>query len=229
MKPNLFTNRPPGSPEEDELVGAFIRQREDDRRRRRYRQLLARNYDLRSPLASVVTTSPATKTRRRWSTWAAAAAALVALSLALFLLKPISQPTSDDLLASYLAVEEYNVPLSRSTAATDHGIPEREIGLLVDYGAGRFQAVIARMNEQLSATGQFYVALALITQERDAEANQLLKSLEQDPRYGKPATWYRTLVLLRAGSTEEAKARLQAYTAADLAYYRRARDLLATL
>lgn len=218
MKRDIFQH----TPSEDQIIGDFIRQRGNEHLRRRYRNLLSRDHNRPRPPAP---DRGARAMVRRVLPWAAAAAALAGLILGVYHWTGPGSRAGGELLASYLDVADYYVPLTRSSAAV-RPVDKRDVDLLLDFGAKRFDRVIAREGEHLQPTGRFYLALALITTGRYGEAQLQLERLRDDPHYAAEANWYHTLLLLRSGSVGVAETRLRAYQPADVLYYGRARTLL---
>ena len=221
-----FTSSEPGSEEEERLLGSFVRQRGNEKLKQRYGKQLLTEQGISQP--------PRDKRKRgvllRFSPTlrriAAGAAFLVGLAATLLYLNLPS--AYETLLAENLEVENYYLPFTRSGEKPTQVRSAIETQLLLDYGAGRFERVTANVGANLSLTGRFYLALALVVIEREGEARYEFQQLIGDTDLGKEAAWYDILLQLRAGGIEAGKQRLAAYTSDDLMHYRKARELLLT-
>jgi hypothetical protein len=213
---NPLLNTAEGSPEEDHMVGSFVRQRGQQALRERYAQRIAQDHGIHRPSRKRVL--------QRFLPAAAAAVVLLALGTFAWLNQPSPMET---LLADNLYVEDYYVPINRSSAPNDESqLTSSESQLLLSFGAKRFQEVIALEPMAKSPTARFYVGLALISQERDAEARTVMQGLLDDTSYGEEARWYDTLLALRMGDRVNAKSALATYTPNNLSYYQKAQELL---
>ena len=222
-----FTSSEPGSEEEEHLLGSFVRQRGNEKLKQRYAmKLLTEQGISRPPLdtnkkGTLLRLSPALRRI------AAGAALLVGLAAALLY---VNLPSAyEALLAENLEVENYYLPFTRGGEDPVQVRSAIETQLLLDYGAGRFDRVTANIGADLSVTGRFYVALALIVTEREDEARHEFQQLIGDTEIGEESDWYDILLQLRAGEIEAGKRRLAAYTPDDLMHYRKAQELLRTL
>jgi hypothetical protein len=224
-----FDNVPPDSPEEDRLVGSFLRQRGNNYLRERYAKKLETLHGISVGTPNTYTSVRQLFAMRPLLRYIAAVAAIIGIAIPAYFL---SQPTSasDQLLAEYLGVEDYYIPISRSTIprGEEDRVSRSDIQLLLDYGAGHFERVTARAGSPLSHTGTFYVALALIVTNREEEAIRQLAPLTQEGEYMDEAFWHTSLLQLRLGDVAAARKGLESYKPGD-SYYHKAQALLSLL
>lgn len=232
MKPNNpLLQTLPDSPEEDRLLGDFVRQLNKAALREKYADGLAKNHGIVEPERPSL---PLGKTPRRslravWRSRTAqiAAIALLVLSAGTGWYLSNRASTEEGLLAAYLAVEDYYVPVTRSKPAPQLPATLIERQLLLDFGAKRFDKITALKNVPLTPTGNFFLALAFIATERPEEALQTFALIPADDlEYGVEANWYATLLHLKLGNREKAIERLRYYAASDELFSLRARTLL---
>lgn len=222
-----FTSSEPGSEEEEHLLGSFIRQRGNEKLKQRYATKLLIDQGIAQP--PLDTNKKGILLRLSPTLRSIAAGATLLLGLAAALLYLNLPSAYETLLAENLEVENYYLPFTRGGEDPMQVRSVIETQLLLDYGAGRFDRVTANVGANLSVTGRFYLALALIVTEREDEARHEFQQLIGNTDLGKEAAWYDILLQLRAGEVEAGKRRLAAYTSDDLMHYRKAQELLRTL
>lgn len=216
---NPLLNTPEGSAAEESMVDAFIQQRGDRDLRKRYARLLEREHNVVRPMSTP---------RRRYA-WVASIAA--GLALLIGALTWWNQPSKYEvLLAGHLNVEDYYLPNFRGAVApVDNQLTTEEGQLLLLFGAKRFDEVIVQAQVAQSPTAQFYLALALIEQQRYEEGRSLMQQLATHPDYGNEARWYDALLLLQLGELPAGIEKLADYPPSATGYYSRAQELLQQL
>jgi hypothetical protein len=232
MKPdNPLLQALPDSPEEDRLLGDFVRQLNRAALRTKYAKRLTTDHGIVEPECPRVSTvlAPDRPLRTVWRSRVAQIAALTLLIFSAGTAWYFSERASaeQELLAAYLLVEDYYVPITRSAPAQQLPLTVIERQLLLDFGAQRFDKITALINVPLTPTGNFFLALSFIATERPEEALQTLALISaDDPEYGVEADWYATLLRLKWGNRAKAIERLQYYAASEEFLSVRARALL---
>jgi len=230
MKKLPILNTPPGSDEEDRVVADFVQKLFESDLRQRYATKLAATHGVELPPEDVTTASipnidirPRLLSRRFYLTVAAG----VALLIAAFFLFTGGEDEFDSLLAQNLAVESYYLPFTRGESPAAGS--RLEAKLLLDYGAGHFDRVVARQGATLTPVGRFYLSLALIVKGRMDEARVQLANIPAEDKLRAEADWFSLMLELQDGATPRELEKLRAYGPEDIAYYRRAQQLLAAL
>ena len=225
METNPLLNTPPDSKQEDHMVGSFLRQVGKRNLRDRYASKLATDHGIHQPPPDSGSGKARGRSARTY--WYLAAAASILLCLGAFLLYPNQEDGFEELLAENLSVESYYLPMTRGESPAMSSRFETQ--LLLDYGAGKFEAVTARQGSRLSPVGTFYLALALIVTDRKEEALVQLRDIPMESDLREEADWFALLLRLEAGEIVEGRRLLAAYKPDNLIYYRRAQALLKSL
>ena len=219
---NPFANHEPGSPEEEAIVGSFVRQRADRALRDRYASQLANQHGIVRPQAAPVVRR--LTPRRLWRLGAAAAVALLLLA-GLWTLNAPSE--YDRMLTAQLDLTDYQLPYARTAGPQDNTtVSALETQLMIDFGAERYEEIVARANGNFSPVGTLFLGLAHLELGRYAEAQTLLLSVPTDHPLATEATWYAALIDLKLEDFPRAKARLNSIPETQLEYYRKAQRLL---
>lgn len=232
---NNFDTSSPGSPEEDRLVGDFVRQLNNKTLRNKYAQQIMLHEGIVCPdTDSDAGTAPqsvriASLWTRRTLAYAATVLLLIALGIG-FQLNNSSSET-EQLLASMLDVEDYIVPISRSAAPAQLQPDQRtERDIFLYYGAKKFDKVVALKNNNTGPGGRLYIALALIESGQPEEAlRQLAMIPADDPEYGEESRWFSALLRIKTGDTITGKKLLQAFVTSRSVYSGGAQQLLRSL
>ncbi len=211
--------------EQDEIIGAFIKQQEDQRLRKRWEEKLSQEYGI-----SKKTTPP----RRAGATIRKIGLALAAVAASLLLLFAIlpqfSATDGQELLAAY--VEEVKIDAVRDLATA--GIDTLRRAFATEFTGQRFAAA-ATVGERLialpAATDEDVLNLgeAYLRDQQFSRADNLFQQLiDQNSAYLTEARFNLALSLLSQQKTTEGLAELQKISAADgNRMYRAAQELLA--